>query len=105
MNTFEVLAQPQRRQILDLLLDGEKPVSDLVGQLGLSQPNVSKHLRTLREAGLVAVRVDAQRRLYRLEPAALAELDEWLAPYRRLWGHRLDALESYLDRKHTEEEP
>lgn len=105
MNTFEVLAQPQRRQILDLLLDGEKPVSDLVGQLGLSQPNVSKHLRTLREAGLVAVRVDAQRRLYRLESAALAELDAWLAPYRRLWRHRLDALESYLDRKHTEEEP
>jgi DNA-binding transcriptional ArsR family regulator len=99
VNAFAVLAQPQRRQIMDLLLDGEKPVSDLVGQLGLSQPNVSKHLRTLREAGLVAVRVDAQRRLYRLEPAALAELDEWLAPYRRLWAHRLDALESYLESK------
>jgi len=102
MNAFAVLAQPRRRQILDLLLDGEKPVSDLVGQLGLSQPNVSKHLRTLREAGLVAVRVDAQRRLYRLEPAALAELDEWLAPYRRLWRHRLGALESYLDGKHLD---
>jgi DNA-binding transcriptional ArsR family regulator len=102
VNAFAVLAQPQRRQILDLLLDGEKPVSDLVDQLGLSQPNVSKHLRTLREAGLVAVRVDAQRRLYRLEPAALAELDEWLAPYRRLWRHRLDALESYLDGKHLD---
>jgi DNA-binding transcriptional ArsR family regulator len=102
VNAFAVLAQPQRRQILDLLLDGEKPVSDLVGRLGLSQPNVSKHLRTLREAGLVAVRVDAQRRLYRLEPAALAELDEWLAPYRRLWSHRLDALESYLDSKHSD---
>jgi DNA-binding transcriptional ArsR family regulator len=99
VNAFAVLAQPQRRQILDLLLDGEKPVSVLVGRLGLSQPNVSKHLRTLREAGLVAVRVDAQRRLYRLEPAALAELDEWLAPYRRLWQHRLAALESYLDDK------
>ena len=99
MNAFGVLAQPQRRQILDLLLDGEKPVSVLVGRLGLSQPNVSKHLRALREAGLVAVRVDAQRRLYRLEPAALAELDEWLAPYRRLWPRRLDALESYLDDK------
>jgi DNA-binding transcriptional ArsR family regulator len=99
VNAFAVLAQPQRRQILDALLGGEKPVNDLVEQLGLSQPNVSKHLRTLREAGLVAVRVDAQRRVYRLELAALAELDEWLAPYRRLWQHRLDALEDYLESK------
>ena len=96
---FGVLAQPQRRQILDALLDGEKPVSDLVGRLGMSQPSVSKHLRTLREAGMVTVRVDAQRRLYRVEPAALAGVDAWLAPYRRLWTQRLDALETHLAAK------
>lgn len=96
VNAFAVLAQPQRRQILDALRDGEKPVGDLVEQLRMSQPSVSKHLRTLREAGLVAVRADAQRRLYRVEPAGLAGIDAWLAPYRRLWAQRLDALETYL---------
>jgi DNA-binding transcriptional ArsR family regulator len=99
VNAFAVLAQPQRRQILDALLDGEKPVSDLVGQLGMSQPSVSKHLRTLREAGMVAARVDAQRRLYRVEPSALAWVDAWLAPYRKLWTQRLNALEAHLEAK------
>ena len=99
MNTFAVLAEPARRRILDELLAGERPVGDLVERLALSQPTVSKHLRVLRDAGMVAARVDAQRRCYRLEPAALAELDGWLAPYRRLWADRLDALEAHLARK------
>ena len=97
MTTFEVLAEPHRRQILDLLRDDERSVGELVDRLALSQPAVSKHLRVLREAGMVAVRVDAQRRRYRLRPAPLAEVDAWLAPYRRFWADRLDALERYLD--------
>jgi DNA-binding transcriptional ArsR family regulator len=92
-----VLAEPHRRQILDLLLDDERPVGDLVAHLALSQPAVSKHLRVLREAGLVEVRVDAQRRLYRVRPEPLRAIDEWLIPYRRLWSARLDALEAHLD--------
>jgi DNA-binding transcriptional ArsR family regulator len=99
VNAFGVLAQPQRRQILDALLDGERPVNERVERLGMSQPSVSKHLRVLRDAGMVAVRVDAQRRLYRVEPSALAEIDAWLAPYRRLWTQRLDALEAHLATK------
>jgi DNA-binding transcriptional ArsR family regulator len=95
---FEVLAEPRRREILDLLRAVERPVSELVDQLGLTQPGVSKHLRVLREAGLVEVRRDAQRRWYRLCPAPLAEVDAWLAPYRRLWETHLDALERHLDR-------
>ncbi len=95
--TFEVLAEPNRRQILDLLRDGERSVGDLVDGLDISQPAVSKHLRVLREAGLVVVRVDAQRRQYRLHPEPLVEVDAWLAPYRRFWAGRLDALERYLD--------
>jgi DNA-binding transcriptional ArsR family regulator len=96
-STFVVLAEPTRRRILDLLRDTERPVNELVSTLEVSQPGVSKHLRVLREAGLVEVRVDAQRRLYRLRLEPLAEIDEWLAPYRRLWGDRLDALERHLD--------
>ena len=96
METFEVLAEPNRRRILDLLLT-ERPVGELVEGTGLSQPTVSKHLRVLREAGLVAVRPVAQRRLYRVRPEPLRALDEWLAPYRRLWSGRLDALEAHLD--------
>lgn len=96
--TFEVLAEPRRREILDLLRGGERPVGDLVDQLELSQPAVSKHLKVLRDAGLVDVRQDAQRRWYRLRLEPLAELDAWLAPYRELWGDRLDALEAHLDR-------
>ena len=94
---FAVLAEPNRRRILDLLREGECAVSDLVAELGSSQPAVSKHLRVLREAGLVDVRVDAQRRLYRLRPEPLREIDEWLRPYRAAWQHRLDALERHLD--------
>jgi DNA-binding transcriptional ArsR family regulator len=99
MNAFAALAEPTRRRILDCLLDGERPVGELVERLGISQPTVSKHLRVLREAGLVTARVDAQHRRYRLEPAGLREIEAWLAPYRRLWTQRLDALEDYLDRK------
>jgi DNA-binding transcriptional ArsR family regulator len=93
---FEVLAEPNRRRILDLLRQDELPVGDLVNQLGISQPAVSKHLRVMREAGLVSVRVDAQRRCYRIRPEPLIALDEWLAPYRRFWNHTLDALEAHL---------
>jgi len=94
---FMVLAEPHRRRILDLLLEDERPVGDLVADLALSQPAVSKHLRVLREAGLVEVRADAQRRLYRVCPEPLRAIDDWLAPYRRLWASRLDALEAHLD--------
>ncbi|HEX6472221.1 MAG TPA: metalloregulator ArsR/SmtB family transcription factor [Streptosporangiaceae bacterium] len=94
---FHVLAEPARRRILDLLLDRPRPVGELVERLGLSQPGTSKHLRVLREAGLVRVRQDAQRRWYELCPEPLAEIDDWLRPYRRLWADRLDALERHLD--------
>jgi len=96
-STFEVLGEPRRREILDLLRSGERLVGDLVDRLTLSQPAVSKHLKVLREAGLVEVRHDAQRRWYRLRPAPLAEVDAWLAPYRELWESHLDALERHLD--------
>jgi DNA-binding transcriptional ArsR family regulator len=95
--TFDVLAEPTRRRILDLLLDRERPVGELVERLELSQPGVSKHLRVLREAGLVSVRNDAQRRIYEIRPEPLEEIAEWLEPYRRLWADRLDALERHLD--------
>ena len=94
---FEVLAEPNRRRILDLLLEGEQPVSALVEDLSVSQPAVSKHLRVLREAGFVDVRHDAQRRLYRLRPEPLREIDEWLTPYRVMWARSLDALAAHLD--------
>lgn len=97
MTTFDALAAPHRRQILDLLADGEHPVGELVQQLELSQPAVSKHLRILREAGLVEVRGQAQRRLYRVRPEPLQAIDEWLAPYRRMWSRRLDDLERHLN--------
>lgn len=95
--TFDVLAEPTRRRILELLLDRERPVGELVKRLKLSQPGVSKHLRVLREAGLVSVRSDAQRRIYGVRPEPLQEVAEWLEPYRKLWGERLDALERHLD--------
>ena len=97
--TFEVVAEPRRREILDLLRAGERSVGELVEDMKLSQPGVSKHLRVLREAGLVDVRADAQRRLYRLRPEPLADLDAWLAPYRSFWAGRLDALERQLDKE------
>jgi DNA-binding transcriptional ArsR family regulator len=96
---IEVLAEPNRRLILDLLRDGERPVGELVARMELSQPAVSKHLRVLKEAGLLDVRADAQRRLYRIRPEPLAELDAWLAPYRSLWTKRLDALERHLAKR------
>jgi DNA-binding transcriptional ArsR family regulator len=98
-STFELVADPTRRTILDLLREGERSVGELVERIGLSQPGVSKHLRALREAGLVDVRPDAQRRLYRLEPEQLGEIDAWIRPYREFWAGRLDALEEHLDRK------
>ncbi len=93
---FEVLAEPRRRRILDLVRDGERSVGELVDALSMSQPAVSKHLRVLREAGLVEARVDEQRRLYRLRPGPLRELDAWLAPYRWAWDESLDRLEAHL---------
>jgi DNA-binding transcriptional ArsR family regulator len=95
--TFEVLAEPTRRQILDLLLKQPRAVGELVDAVGLSQPGTSKHLRVLRDARLVDVRKDAQRRVYELRVEPLAELDAWLEPYRRRWAGRLDALERHLD--------
>jgi len=95
--TLEVLAEPTRRRILDELLQGPRPVGELTARLGLSQPGTSKHLRVLREAGLVDVSRDAQRRVYRLRPEPLEDLDAWLEPYRRLWTEALDRLERHLD--------
>jgi DNA-binding transcriptional ArsR family regulator len=95
--TFDVLAEPTRRRILDLLRERPRLVGELVERLGLSQPGTSKHLRVLREAGLVSVRKDAQRRWYELRAEPLAEVDEWLEPYRALWSGSLDALERHLD--------
>jgi len=95
--TFEVLAEPARRRILDLLRERPRLVGELAEALGLSQPGTSKHLRVLRDAGLVRVRAEAQRRRYELDPAPLAEVDAWLAPYRWMWADRFDALERHLD--------
>lgn len=97
INIFEVLAEPHRRRILDLLRVRERSVGELVEQTALSQPGVSKHLRILREAGLVEVRQEAQKRWYRLRPEPLAEIDNWLEPYRQFWSDKLDALEKFLD--------
>ncbi len=96
---FEVLAEPNRRRILEELRGGELTVTDVVGRLGISQPAVSKHLRVLRQAGLVTVRVDQQRRQYRLRAEALAEVDAWVTQFRPFWNERLDALERYLDKE------
>jgi DNA-binding transcriptional ArsR family regulator len=96
---FSVLAEPTRRRILDLLLERPRAVGELVERLGLSQPGTSKHLRVLRDAGLVRVRREAQRRWYELRPEPLAEIDAWLDPYRQQWAGRLDALERHLDQK------
>ncbi len=96
---LQVLSEPRRLAILEILRDGEQPVGELVGRLGLSQPAVSKHLRVLRDSGLVQARTDAQRRLYRIRPEPLADLDQWLSSYRKLWGTRLDLLEHHLDER------
>ena len=94
--TFQVLAEPSRRVLLEALLGGEAPVKTLVDVSGMSQPVVSKHLKILREAGLVRVRPEGQRRLYSLRAEPLQGLDEWLKPYREYWSTRLDALEAHL---------
>ena len=101
MDALTALAEPTRRRIADALRSRECSVSDLVAIVGMSQPAVSKHLRVLREAGVVAVEIRAQRRIYRLEPAPFRELDAWLAPYRLLWTHHLTALERHLESKET----
>lgn len=97
-SAFEILAEPNRRAILSLLASEELSVGEIERQLGMTQPTVSKHLRVLREAGLVEAEIDAQRRLYRLRPEALKDVDAWLAPFRRFWSAHLDALERHLDR-------
>ena len=97
VTAYAALSEPHRRQILDVLRGGERPVGALVEHLDLTQPGVSKHLRVLREAGLVAVRADGRRRLYALRPQPLAEVDAWLEPYRAFWSDHLDALERHLE--------
>ncbi len=97
-DTFQILAEPSRRVLLEALLGGEAPVKTLVDVSGMSQPVVSKHLKILREAGLVGMRPEGQRRLYSLRTGPLQGLDEWLEPYRQYWSSRLDALEAHLAR-------
>jgi len=99
-SVFEIIVEPNRRAILNLLVSSEQSVGEIEQQLGMSQPTVSKHLRVLRDAGLVESAVDAQRRLYRLKPQPLQEVDAWLAPFRRFWSTHVDALERHLDRMH-----
>jgi DNA-binding transcriptional ArsR family regulator len=100
-SAFTVLAEPSRRAILTLLASGERSVGDLESALNLSQPSVSKHLRVLRDAGFVEATIDAQRRVYRIRPEPLQEIDAWMAPFRRYWAARVDALERHLDRVAT----
>jgi DNA-binding transcriptional ArsR family regulator len=97
MSPFEALAEPHRRRILDLLQAGERPAGELVEALAISQPGVSKHLKLLRAAGLVRVRAEGQKRVYSLAGEGLAEVEAWLAPYRRFWSGRLSALEQHLE--------
>jgi DNA-binding transcriptional ArsR family regulator len=98
MTAFEIIAEPNRRAILSLLVSSQRSVGEIERQLGMAQPTVSKHLRVLREAGFVESTVDAQRRLYRLKSGPLQEVDDWLAPFRRFWSAHVDALEHHLDR-------
>ena len=97
-SAFGIIAEPNRRAILSLLASSERSVSEIERKLRMTQPSVSKHLRVLREAGLVEARVDAQRRVYRITPQPLMELEAWLAPFRRFWSAHVDALERHLDR-------
>src|SRR6202050_818045 len=97
-SVFEIIAEPNRRAILSLLVSSQQSVGDMERQLRMTQPTVSKHLRVLREAGVVESTVDAQRRLYRLKPEPFQEMDAWLAPFRRFWSAHVDALERHLDR-------
>jgi DNA-binding transcriptional ArsR family regulator len=95
--SFAIVAEPNRRAILTLLLSSERSVGEIEDELELSQPSISKHLRVLREAGFVESRIEAQQRFYRLRPEPLMEIDEWLAPFRRFWSKHLDALERHLE--------
>jgi DNA-binding transcriptional ArsR family regulator len=97
-SAFEIIAEPNRRAILGLLVSSEQSVGEIERQLFMPQTTVSKHLRVLRNAGFVEATVDAQRRVYRLKPESLKEIEEWLAPFRRLWSRHLDALQGHLDR-------
>jgi len=97
-SSFAILAEPNRRAILSLLLSSERSVGEIESELRLSQPSVSKHLRVLRESGFVESRIEAQRRLYRLRPEPLMELDAWLDPFRRFWSKHVDALERHLNK-------
>ena len=97
-SVFDIIAEPNRRAILSLLVSSEQSVGEIERRLGMPQPAVSKHLRVLRDAGFVESTVDAQRRLYRLKPEPLQEVDDWLAPFRRFWSAHVDALERHLDR-------
>jgi DNA-binding transcriptional ArsR family regulator len=99
MSPFEAIAEPNRRRLLELLRSGEWAAGDLVKATGLSQPGASKHLKQLREAGLVSVRAEGQRRLYRLEVGELAAVDSWLEPFRQFWADRLDALDAHLEKE------
>lgn len=103
-SSFAIVAEPNRRAILSLLLSSERSVGEIERELQMSQPSVSKHLRVLRDAGFVEARIDAQKRLYRLRPEPLMELDAWLDPFRRFWSKHVDALEKHLDRM-AEEPP
>jgi DNA-binding transcriptional ArsR family regulator len=108
LQVLDVIAEPTRRRILDHIREQDRSVGELVRLTGMHQPGVSRHLRVLRDAGLVDVRTDAQRRIYRLRAEPLAELDAWLAPYRAHWSSRLDALERHLGRTsptHTKDTP
>jgi DNA-binding transcriptional ArsR family regulator len=102
-SSFAIVAEPSRRAILSLLLSSERSVGEIERELQMSQPSVSKHLRVLRDAGFVEARIEAQKRLYRLRPEPLMEIEAWLAPFRRFWSKHVDALETHLDR--MEEEP
>ena len=97
---FDCLAEPHRRRILDLLREGERSAGELVAAIGISQPGMSKHLRVLRQAGLVRAAVDGQRRIYALRPEGLAAVEAWLAPYRIFWADRLDALDTHVNQEH-----
>ena len=101
---FEIIVEPNRRAILSLLISSQQSVGEIERQLRMPQPTVSKHLRVLREAGFVESTVDAQRRLYRLRPEPLQEVDAWLEPFRRFWSARVDALERHLDRMENQHE-
>jgi DNA-binding transcriptional ArsR family regulator len=104
-SAFAIIAEPSRRAILSLLASSEQSVGDIEEHLRLPQPSISKHLRVLREAGFVESRVDAQRRLYRIRPEPLMEVEAWLAPFRRFWSAHVDALERHLDRMHPATPP